>query len=148
MAKVLCAAVSNPVAVVTASVYAGSGCFTHRTLLFVCSVSKPLQAQWQHSEGPQLLDIPPLGANAAPQQLMQRLQLFHDQSVLSIQASTVTVSSLSLAAQSNMDHPALLSGLESQLPTAAQPHLAGIPVPRVNAHEFVRACFAEMGGKR
>lgn len=131
--------------VVAVTMHAGSCCFT---LLFVCSVSKPLQAQEQHSEGPQLLDIPPLGANASPHQLMDRLQLFYDQSVHNIQAAAVPQSSLFPAAQSNMDHPALLSGLESQAFAAAQSSLASMPVPRVNAHEFVRACFAEMGGKR
>ena len=102
-----------------------------------CRVSKPVQPQQQQSDGMQLLDLPPLGANVAPHQLMDRLHLFYVQPIAS---STVTGAAEHqlLAAQCNLNHPALLPGADLQA-AAPQATLASVPVPRINANEFVRA---------
>lgn len=117
-------------------------------LLLPCRVSKPLQPQEQHTDGLQL-DLPPLGANVAPNQLMERLHLFYAQP--SASNSVVTPielqTDLLLAAHCNLDHPALLPAFEPQA-VAAQANLPSIPVPCINASEVVQACFAKMGGKR
>lgn len=111
-------------------------------------MSKPLQPWEQQSNGLQQLDLPALGANVAPDQLVERLHLFYAQpTASSIMATAVEPQSNLLLAQCNLNHPALLLGSEPQAATA-QAALASMPVPRVNASEFVRACFAEMGGKR
>lgn len=103
-------------------------------------MSKPLQPQEQPSEGLQLLDLPPLGANAAPDQLMERLHLFFAQPAASssVAGAVEQQSDLLLAAQCNLNHPALLLGAEQQAP-AAQATLASVPVNRVSANEIVRA---------
>lgn len=114
-----------------------------------CSVSKPLQPQEQHSDGLQLLDLPLLGANVAPDQLMERLHLFCAQPAAggSIVAPVELQVGLQLATDCHLDHPALLPGFEPQA-AAAHSTLPSMPVPCVNASEVVQACFATMGGKR
>ena len=96
--------------------------------------------------GPLLLDVPPLGANPSSDQLMDQLHLFSSkasgpQSVGAQAAKT----ELLIAAQYNLNHPALLSA--SHVQATAPQHKASVSAPRVNANEFVRTCFAEMGRK-
>jgi len=54
---------------------------------------------------------------------------------------------LLIAAQYNLNHPALLSASHIQATAPAPQHMASLSAPRVNANEFVRTCFAEMGRK-
>lgn len=112
-----------------------------------CSVSKPLQPQEQHNDGLQLLDLPLLGANVAPDQLMERLHLFHAQPAAGGSIVAPAEMGLQLATDCNLDHAALLLGFEPQA-AAAQSTLPSMPVTCVNASEVVQACFAKMGGKR
>ena len=100
-------------------------------------MSKPLQPQEQQSERLQLLDLPALGANIAPQQLMDRLHLFYVQAIASSSIAGAAEHQL-LAARCNLNHPALLPEAELQA-AAPQATLASMPFPRINANEFVRA---------
>ena len=112
-------------------------------------MSKPLQPQEQHTDGLQLLDLPPLGASVAPDQLVERLQLFYAQPAADtgLIAPVELQTGLLLATDCNLNHPALLPGFEPQA-AAAHSALPSMPVPSVNASEVVQACFAKMGGKR
>jgi len=114
-----------------------------------CRVSKQLPAvEQQDSVGSLLLDVPPLGANASPEQLMGQLQLFHTRASDSHgQASVQSQTKLLMAGQYNLDHAALVFTREIQAVPAAPQALASPPAPRINPHEFVRTCFAEMGRK-
>jgi len=120
--------------------------------MFTCSV--PLfrlnVREQQVVAGPLLLDVPPLGANPSLDQLMDQLHLFSSkasgpQSVGAEAAKT----ELLMAAQYNLNHPALLSAITVQAFAPAPQHMASLSAPpiRVNANEFVRTCFAEMGRK-
>ena len=120
--------------------------------MFPCSV--PLfrlnVREQQVVAGPLLLDVPPLGANPSLDQLMDQLHLFSSkasgpQSVGAEAAKT----ELLMAAQYNLNHPALLSAINVQAVAPAPQHMASLSAPpiRVNANEFVRTCFAEMGRK-
>ena len=68
---------------------------------------------------------------------MDQLHLFYVQPIASSSVSAAAEHQL-LAAQCNLNHPALLPGAEVQA-AAPQATLASMPVPRVNANEFVRA---------
>lgn len=74
---------------------------------------------------------------------MDRLHLFFAQPAASssVAGAVQQPSDRLLAAQCNLDHPALLLGAEPQ-GAAAQATLASMPVPRVNANEIVRAWMA------
>ena len=66
---------------------------------------------------------------------MDRLHLFYAQPVSNVAGAP---EHQLLAAQCDLNHPALLP--EAKLQAAAAPAtLASMPVPRVNANEFVRA---------
>ena len=98
--------------------------------------------------GPLLLDLPPLGANPSSDQLMDQLHLFSSkasgpQSV----GAEVAKTELLLAAEYNLNHLALLSASNVEAVAPVPQHMASLSAPRVNANEFVRTCFAEMGRK-
>ena len=83
------------------------------------------------------MDLPGLGASVAPQHLMDRLHLFYVQPLASSSIAGAAEHQL-LAAQCDLNHPALLPGADLQA-AAPQLTLGSMPVPRVNANEFVRA---------
>ncbi|KAL0024706.1 hypothetical protein WJX77_010071 [Trebouxia sp. C0004] len=98
--------------------------------------------------GPLLLDVPPLGANPSSDQLMDQLYLFSSKASRPQSAGAeVAKTELLMAAQYNLSHPALLSASIVQAVAPAPQHVASLSAPRVNANEFVRTCFAEMGRK-
>ncbi len=117
--------------------------FTCRVPIFSLNVR-----EHQGVAGPLLLDVPPLGANPSSDQLMDQLHLFSSKASgpQSVGAKAVKTELL-MAAQYNLNHPALLSASHVQATAPAPQHMASLSAPRVNANEFVRTCFAEMGRK-
>lgn len=114
--------------------------------MYVCRVSKPLNVKEQQDDaGPLLLDIPPLGANPSPDQLMDQLHLFCCKAPVSHSSGDLSQTKLIMAVQYNLDHPALTPTWNVQAPAARGS--ASLSVPCVNTSEFVRTCFAEMGRK-
>ena len=107
--------------------------------------------------GCQLLDLPVLGAHPSPEQLMQQLSLFYSEDLypedVDSQGFAAPQTDLLVAAQYNLANPALSSEVPE---TAAVPASEVLPVEtmpaasatRINAHEFVKTCFAEMGRKQ
>ena len=108
---------------------------------------QPLQLQEQSSSvGCQLLDLPALGADPSPKQLMRQLSLFYPED-LDSQPQAAPQTDLMLSANYNLAHPAF----SSEVPESAAVPLEAMPAtsaPRINTSEFVRTCFAEMGRKQ
>jgi len=118
--------------------------------MFICRVPifRLNAREQQVIAGPLLLDVPPLGANPSSDQLMDQLHLFNSKTSGPQSAGAEAAKTeLLMAAQYNLNHPALLSASNVQAVAPAPQHMASLSAPQVNANEFVRTCFAEMGRK-
>ena len=101
----------------------------------------------QETFGCQLLDVPALGSNPAPEQLMQQLSLFAPQQQPS-QPESALQAELTAAAYFNLAHPALLSEADSQSVLPAAESLPASSAPAISTNDFVKTCFAAMGRKQ
>lgn len=109
---------------------------------------KPLQPEEQHSSiGSLLLDVPTLGPNASPEQLMNQLQLFYVSTASQSEMPAVPKAELLMAAQYKLDHPTLIREGKMQDKVPVSQIVPSPCLPSINTHEFVRTCFAEMGRK-